>query len=119
VEWRYAGFNAPGLATLLRIYQVEPEPLLADFDGDPTYQILQPLFTQQCGGCHGATPSRGLRLTDYASLLTGSENGPVVIAGDPEQSRMLQVLTEGHFARVTDHQLELLTRWIRNGAPEG
>jgi hypothetical protein len=118
VEWKYAGFNAPGLAVLLGIYQVEPEPLLEDFEGDPTYEILQPLFTQECGGCHGANPSKGLRLTDYASLLVGSENGPVVMPGDTAQSRMLQVLEGGHFARLTDHQMELLTQWIASGAVE-
>ena len=119
VEWRYAGFNAPGLATILGIYQAEVPPLLEDFQGEPTYQILQPLFAQECGPCHGANPTKGLRLTDYASLLAGSESGPVVVPGDPGQSRMLQVLGEGHFARLTDHQMELLREWIANGASEG
>jgi nitrate/TMAO reductase-like tetraheme cytochrome c subunit len=118
VEWKYAGFDAPGLAMILGIYHVEPEPLLEDFEGEPTYQILQPLFMQECGGCHGANPSKGLRLTDYASLLIGSENGPVVVAGDTAQSRVLQVLADGHFARLTDHQMELLTQWIADGAME-
>lgn len=117
-KWRYAGFDAPGLATMLGIYQFEPEPLLEDFEGDPTYQILQPLFTQECGGCHGAIPSKGLRLTDYASLMTGSESGPVVVPGAPDESRMLEVLRAGHFAQPTDHQMALLSQWIADGAPE-
>lgn len=118
VPWEYAGFNAPGLATMLGIYQVEAIPLLTDFDGDPTYAILQPLFMQECGGCHGPVPSAGLRLTDYASLMAGSQSGPVVVPGAPEQSRMLEVLAKGHFAQPTDHQIDLLTRWIASGAPE-
>ncbi|MBI5666873.1 MAG: NapC/NirT family cytochrome c [Chloroflexi bacterium] len=117
VEWRFAGFDAPGLATMLGIYQVEPVPLLADFDGDPTYAILQPFFVQECGGCHGPVPSKGLRLTDYASLMAGSESGAVVVPGAPEQSKLLQVLLEGHFAQPTEHQIDLLERWIANGAP--
>lgn len=118
VEWRYAGFDAPGLATMLGIYQVEPVPLLADFEGDPTYAILQPLFAQECGGCHGPVPSRGLRLTDYASLMAGSETGVVVVPGAPDQSLMVSVLNEGHFVQPTAHQLDLITQWIANGAPE-
>lgn len=118
VNWRYAGFDAPGIATMLGIYQVEPIPLLEDFDGNPTYEILQPFFTQECGGCHGPVPSKGLRLTDYASLMAGSESGPVVVPGAPEESSMLEVLSQGHFARPTDHQMDLLTTWIANGAPE-
>lgn len=117
-EWKYAGFNAPGLATLLGIYQVRPEPLLEDFEGEPTYQILQPLFVQECGACHGPKPTKGLRLTDFASLMTGSESGAVVVPGSPADSLMIKVLTEGHFARLTDHQLDLLTLWVKNGAPE-
>ena len=118
VNWRYAGFDAPGIATMLGIYQVEPVPLLEEFDGNPTYEILQPFFTQECGGCHGPVPSKGLRLTDYASLMAGSESGPVVVPGAPEESSMLEVLAQGHFARPTDHQIDLLTTWIANGAPE-
>jgi hypothetical protein len=118
VEWRYAGFDAPGLATILGIYQVESPPLLEDFEGDPTYGILQPLFMQECGACHGPIPSNGLRVTDYASLIAGSDAGPVVVAGEPGQSRMLDVLSDGHFAQLTPHQLELLERWVALGVPE-
>lgn len=118
VEWKYAGFNAPGLATMLGIYQVEPVPLLEDFEGQPTYAILQPFFTHECGGCHGPVPSKGLRLTDYVSLMAGGEDGVVVIPGNPEQSLMIQVLSTGHFAQPTEHQMDLLTQWIASGAPE-
>jgi nitrate/TMAO reductase-like tetraheme cytochrome c subunit len=117
-EWRFAGFDAPGLAATLGIYQFEPEPLLKEFDGEPTYQILQPLFMQKCSGCHGAIPSKGLRLTDYASLLAGGEGGVVVVPGAPEDSRMVEVLVDGHFAQFTDHQMDLLNQWIADNAPE-
>ncbi len=118
VKWEYAGFDAPGLATMLGIFQVEPEPLLEEFTGDPTYAVLQPLFEQQCGACHGPIPSKELRLTDYARLMAGGSDGPVVVPGSPTDSLMIQVLTKGHFARLTKHQMELLTQWIANGAPE-
>ncbi len=117
-SWEYAGFNAPGLASILGIYQVRAEPLLEDFKGDPTYTILQPLFNQECGACHGTTPTNGLRLTDYASVMAGSINGEVVIAGAPDESRLMDVLRGGHFAPLTDHQLDLLAQWIADGLPE-
>jgi mono/diheme cytochrome c family protein len=117
-EWQYAGFDAPGLAMILDIYQVEPEPLLVDFEGQPTYATLQPLFAQQCGGCHGPVPSKGLGVLDYASLMAGSDSGPVIIPGEPDASRIVEVLTEGHFAQFTDHQMDLLRQWIVDGTPE-
>ncbi len=117
-SWEYAGFDAPGLATVLGIYQVTAAPLLEDFTGDPTYTILQPLFAQQCGACHGAVPTNGLRLTDYESLLAGGAGGVVVVAGAPGESSMLDVLADGHFAQLTEHQLGLITQWIANGLPQ-
>lgn len=118
VDWKYAGFDAPGLATVLGITQVLPTPLLEDFTDTPTYAILQPLFDQQCSACHGASPSKGLRVTDYASLLKGSADGPVITPGSPDQSKIIAVLTEGHFAKLTDHQLALLRQWIAEGVVE-
>ncbi len=118
IRWRFAGFDAPGLATVLGIYQVQPEPLLEKFTGKPTYQVLQPLFLQQCGGCHGPVPSKGLKLIDYQRAMAGSSAGPVITPGDPDNSKILEVLTKGHFAKLTAHQLELLRQWIADKAPE-
>lgn len=117
-SWKYAGFDAPGLATTLGIFPVVAEPLLEDFEGEPTYEILQPLFNQQCSACHGEVPSNELRVTDYASIMAGSVNGPVIVPGSPEESRIVEVLQAGHFAELTDHQKELLIEWITDGAPE-
>lgn len=115
-QWEYAGLDAPGLSTILGIYQVEAPPLLEDFNGTPTYTVLQPFFEQMCGACHGAVPTKGLSLIDYGSTLAGSESGAVIIAGSPDESKIIDVLADGHFAQVTDHQLDLLTQWIAEGA---
>jgi mono/diheme cytochrome c family protein len=117
-EWEYAGFDAPGLATVMGIYQVEPAPLLQDFEGEPTYDILQPVFAQECGGCHGPVPSKGLRVTDYAGLMAGSDGGPVIEPGSPDESMIIETLSSGHFGQFTEHQMMLLREWIANGAPE-
>ncbi|MBL8134222.1 MAG: NapC/NirT family cytochrome c [Anaerolineae bacterium] len=118
VNWRYAGFNAPGLATALGLYQLKAPPLLEDFEGEPTYTVLQPLFAQECGACHGPVPTKGLRLTDYASLIAGSESGAVVVSGVPDESKLITVLEDGHFAQLTRHQLRLLNDWIAAGLPQ-
>jgi hypothetical protein len=31
---------------------------------------------------------------------------------------VVEVLSKGHFARLTDHQMDLLRQWIASGAPE-
>jgi nitrate/TMAO reductase-like tetraheme cytochrome c subunit/mono/diheme cytochrome c family protein len=122
VDWRYANLDAPTLALNLGIEQepAEPAPLLKDQPAQSvTYQDLQPLFEQQCAACHGDTPTKGLRVTDYDSLLAGSETGPVIVPGEPGESLLLDVLASGHFGNFTETQLGLVEQWIADGAPQG
>jgi hypothetical protein len=122
VNWRYAGFNAPVLAEQLGITQ-QPEVSVQvpiSVEGLPiTYQTLQPFLEQQCGKCHGVTPIKGLRVTTYAGLMAGGIGGPVVVPGDPDNSRVLSVLSAGHFAQLPTEQMDWLRQWIEAGAPEG
>ncbi|MGC8946216.1 MAG: hypothetical protein ACP5N6_08690 [Anaerolineae bacterium] len=67
---------------------------------------IGPLLTQRCGSCHGQ--AAGLDVTRYQSLMAGSQNGPVVAPGDPEGNRIVQVLREGHFARLSSEEMDLL-----------
>lgn len=76
------------------------------------------MFAQQCGACHGPVPSKGLRVTDYASLMMGSEDGAVIELGDVEGSLLIQTLNEGHFAELEDFQMAILQQWIAEGAVE-
>ena len=121
VDWKFAGFNALLMAQELGIEQppaAGPIPTLAA--GEPiTYQVLLPVLTQRCGQCHGAAPMKGLRLTDYASLMAGSENGPMIVPGSPDESKIVQVQEAGHFGQLTADEIALLRQWIADGAPEG
>ncbi len=122
-DWRYAGFDAPTLALELGIDQ-QPEgvpPLLEGMEAEGiTFQELQPVFEQACGQCHSAAASTvGLNVTEYDALLAGSDDGPVIEPGAPEDSLILDVLAGGHFGELTEEQMALLEAWIAAGAPEG
>ncbi len=131
VDWRFGGFDAPTLAIQLGLQEAPPAEEATMPEEGPaappaettgqalTYQTLQPLFESRCGGCHGDNPTRGLRVTDYDSLMAGSSSGPVIVAGSPDESRIVQVLSEGHFARFSDEELDTLRQWIAAGAPVG
>jgi mono/diheme cytochrome c family protein len=83
----------------------------------PTYaDTIGPLLTAQCSGCHGG--AAGLIVTDYESLLAGSNSGPVIVPGDPDTSRIVEVQRAGHFVQLSEDDLSLLVEWIANGAPE-
>jgi mono/diheme cytochrome c family protein len=120
--WEYAGFDAPALREILLSQMppvTTPEPVP---DGTPlTYDaIIQPLFEVRCGTCHGDTPMAGLNLITYETTLAGSENGPVIIPGDPEQSMLVQVQSseQRHFGPLSPEELALVIEWIASGAPE-
>jgi hypothetical protein len=83
----------------------------------PTYaSTIGPLLTERCGGCHGG--SADLTVTEYESLMAGSSSGPVVLPGDPEGSRIVEVQRGEHFAQLDAAELDVLIEWIASGAPE-
>jgi mono/diheme cytochrome c family protein len=85
-------------------------------EGTTYTNAIGPLLTEQCGSCHGGIA--GLSVTDYASLMSGALSGPVVIAGSPEESRIVEVQRDGHYAQLSEADLNLLIEWIAGGAPE-
>src|ERR1700758_78365 len=56
---------------------------------------VRPFLARYCLECHNAkTFKAGLDLETYKSLQEGSDRGPAVVAGKPEESPLV-VLTEG------------------------
>ena len=86
-----------------------------------TYETtIGAIFQSRCGNCHGQAATLGLNLTTYASAMAGSQNGPVIIPGDPENSLLIQKQTGElpHFGQFSPEELELVVQWIDAGAPE-
>ncbi|MGD1992036.1 MAG: c-type cytochrome [Anaerolineae bacterium] len=79
-------------------------------------ETIGPLLTERCGSCHGGTS--GLTVTEYASLMAGADSGPVVVPGAPEESRIVEVQRSGHYAQLSESELDRLIEWIAAGAPE-
>ncbi len=86
---------------------------------------MLPLFTKYCTGCHNSTDHEGkLVLESYADLSRGGKRGAEVIAGHPEQSRLLRVLngqTEPSMPPKDNEKpkpadIALLAAWIDAGA---
>lgn len=89
--------------------------------GGPTYaDAISPLLTELCETCHGAFAGvfAGLSVTDYDALMAGSSSGPVIVPGDPDGSRIVEVLRGEHFVQLSEAEFDLLIGWIANGAPE-
>lgn len=123
--YEYAGFDAPALRAILQEQLPEPEPPVIEIEvpeGESvTYaNIIGPLFIQRCGSCHGANAMVGLDLTSYETTMLGGDNGPVIVTGNPEESRLIQIQMgeQSHFAQFTPDELNLVIQWIEAGAPE-
>ncbi|WP_348263226.1 hypothetical protein P8935_01410 [Telmatobacter sp. DSM 110680] len=88
---------------------------------------INPIFDSNCATCHGAAKSNGgLRLDSFDLLMKGGKDGPVVIAGDPEKSMLLQRITlapdhkqfmpaEGR-TPLRAEEIALIKAWIQQGA---
>ncbi|MCY2966871.1 MAG: DUF1549 domain-containing protein [Planctomycetota bacterium] len=83
---------------------------------------ILPVLTAKCGRCHGAETQKGqLALHSAKSLRAGGEGGPVLVAGKPEESRLIEVLEAGEMPpdgknRLTADELASIKTWIQQGA---
>lgn len=118
--WSYAALDAPSLVELVEAQMPVPtEPPPPPPTDLPNYVThIQPMLESMCGACHGADKSGGLQLTTYAGIMAGSDNGPVIVVGDAEGSRLVQIQSEGHFSTLSLSELTLLKKWITGGALE-
>jgi hypothetical protein len=92
----------------------------------PDWAHIGAIFQARCVMCHSeAAAERGLRLDSYAGAIAGSENGPVLIPGDPSSSELIRRLTGASRPRMpflsyplTSGEIDLIERWIAAGLPE-
>ncbi|WP_417740486.1 c-type cytochrome domain-containing protein [Rosistilla oblonga] len=84
------------------------------------------ILIQNCNGCHidARQVQGGLRMNTFAQLNRGGDSGPIVMAGKPDMSLLLQRLKgeggnrmpAGGRPPLSDEQIELISTWIKEGA---
>ncbi len=83
---------------------------------------VQPIFERTCASCHsGVVQTKGLQVTAYDPLIAGSENGPVVVPGDPDASQLWEMIktnTMPMVGELSELDKETVRLWIEAGAPE-
>lgn len=100
------------------------------------HKDIVPILEARCNDCHKAPyekdgrtikPKAGLRFDEYSLLMQGNDGGPVIVAGNAEESILFEVITlppdddmimppKGD--PLTADQIELFRRWIMEGASE-
>ncbi|MSR58999.1 MAG: DUF1553 domain-containing protein [Planctomycetaceae bacterium] len=91
-------------------------------------QQIAPVLIRNCIACHNASePKGGLDLTDPRRMLEGGDSGPAIVAGEPQQSLLLERMKEGSMPprgkgqRLAEEDVAALSAWVTAGAkwPEG
>ncbi len=92
--------------------------------GQPGFERdVRPIFEANCFSCHGGTVMLGLDLRTATSIQRGSHEGPVVVKGSPQESRLYEKVSTRAMPppafnmKLTDAEIETVRRWIEGGLP--
>jgi WD40 repeat protein len=90
-----------------------------------SFSQVDEIFDESCEHCHNADDEKGgLIMESYAMLVAGGEHGNALVPGDSAASRLMQMI-EGKLKPrmpykedpLSRAQVELIRRWIDEGAP--
>lgn len=88
---------------------------------------VRPVLINRCYECHSAEKKvkGGLALDSKAAVLKGGESGPLLVAGDPEKSRLIEAVRYKNQdlqmppkRPLPSAELKALEEWVRMGAPD-
>lgn len=81
---------------------------------------VQSILDARCVFCHG-NPG-GLSLASYTGIIEGGNSGPVLVAGDPSNSRLIRYVESGCMPLrrppLSPAQIQTLANWIASGVPD-
>ncbi|MGD8403037.1 MAG: hypothetical protein PVJ21_05215 [Anaerolineales bacterium] len=81
-----------------------------------------PIIDSRCVNCHGGERiEEGLVMLSYDDLLAGSDNGPILVPGDPTNSLLVELVANQKMPKrgpkLTPPQVQIITEWVAAGAP--
>lgn len=98
--------------------------------GATGFAVVQPILTANCMPCHSAQRKRGGWAADsFADATAPGSDGPVIVAGDPDKSLLVQVL-KGPVANpklpampqgkapLAAADIQKISDWVKAGAKE-
>jgi hypothetical protein len=84
---------------------------------------VRPVLAEHCYSCHGEQKQQaGLRLDTVDGLRRGTDDGPVLVPGDPTKSKLIHaVKRQGDYPMppkqaLSDEAVAVLTQWVKAGA---
>jgi mono/diheme cytochrome c family protein len=111
------------LVSLFAALSVLPSGLAEETDRDFFETKIRPLLSDNCFACHGPTTQMaGLNLSTADTFLKGGGSGPVIVKGEPESSRLIDVVQyQGPIkmppsGKLKHHEIANLIAWVKMGA---
>ena len=85
---------------------------------------VRPVLVDRCFKCHGEKKqSNGLRLDSREALLKGGDSGPAVVVGKPDESLLVQAVSQTHAelkmppsGKLPAESIAALRSWVAQGA---
>ncbi len=83
---------------------------------------VRPVLESKCLGCHASEPQGGLRMDSRKALLKGGKSGPALVAGNPDESLILQAVRREQALKMPpteplpQNEIDDLARWVADGA---
>ena len=108
---------------ILQSSQIPMAQLEAIPQADISYsKDVYPILESRCGKCHmGSFTSENLNMETYDSLMAGSQNGAVIVAGNAKESLLARKILKGEMpkrgTKLTSAQVQIIIDWINTGAP--
>lgn len=91
-------------------------------------QHVRPVLVEQCYKCHSAQSQKvkgKLWLDSKQGVARGGASGAIVVAGDPEKSRLIEALRWTNpdlqmppKKQLTSEQIQWFEAWVKMGAPD-
>lgn len=117
--------SAPSLDLDLSVFDRNTEEI-ADADLLNLLTGVRTIFAHSCYRCHSSDKIKGeLRLDEREFVFEGGENGPVIMAGDPDNSELIRriSLPAGHDdvmpnkgELLSEDEIALVSLWVEKGA---
>ena len=88
---------------------------------------VRPLLINRCYECHSAEKKikGGLALDTRNAILKGGDSGPGLVAGEPDQSKIIEAVRyQNHDlqmppkSKLPEAEIKVLEKWVAMGAPD-
>ncbi|HYI97668.1 MAG TPA: PSD1 and planctomycete cytochrome C domain-containing protein [Bryobacteraceae bacterium] len=86
---------------------------------------VRPLLAKHCYTCHTEARAGGLQMDSQDAMMRGSKDGPVLVPGKPDESKLIQAIRYKDrvkmppSGKLADDDIAALVSWVRSGAVWG